>query len=204
MDKEINSYDKVYTFGIVTNLRIISRLYSIIYQETSLEKSYEYFFNEINSQTDFLSNLWDKCEFECSMHDFSDELKEIEDTARNAAKGMEDKKDYNISFDITKQLPHLLSSVTLLNPKRENIYLPLEEFSDRNIFPSDKKYSKQEIENQYKKLYNNLIRDIIKVLNNAYKDKSLLMTTAALDTVFLKYLTNTLIIEKNICFSFMD
>ena len=47
MDKEINSYDKVYTFGIVTNLRIISRLYSIIYQETSLEKSYEYFFNEI-------------------------------------------------------------------------------------------------------------------------------------------------------------
>lgn len=190
MDKEINSYDKVYTFGIVTNLRIISRLYGIIYKEISIEKNYKNFFSEINSKTDFLSNLWDKCEFECSMHDFSDELKEIEDTARNAAKGMEDKKNYNISFDITKQLPHLLSSVTLLNPKRENIYLPLEEFSDRNIFPSDKKYSKQEIENQYKKLYNNLIRDIIKVLNNAYKDKSLLMTTAALDTVFLKYLSN--------------
>ena len=190
MDKEINSYDKVYAFGIVTNLRIISRLYSIVYQETSIEKSYEYFFNEINSQTDFLSNLWDKCEFECSMHDFSDELKEIEDTARNAAKGMEDKKDDNISFDITKQLPHLLSSVTLLNSKRENVYVPVDEFNDINIFPSDKKYSKQEIENQYKKLYNDLITSIIKVFNNADKDKTLLMTTAALDSVFFRYLSN--------------
>lgn len=190
MDKEINNQDKAYIFGIVTNLHIISRLYSIIYKENSIEKTYEHFFNEINSKTAFLSNLWDRCNFGCSMYNFSDELKEIEDTARNAAKGMEDKKDYDTSFDITKQLSHLLSSVTLLESKRENVYHPVEEFNNYNIFPSDKKYSKQEIENQYKKLYNDLIAAVINVFNNADKDKSLLMTTAALDSVFFRYLSN--------------
>lgn len=190
MDKEISNQDKAYIFGIVTNLRIISRLYSIIYKENSIEKTYEHFFNEINSKTSFLLNLWAKCNFGCSMYNFSDELQEIENTARNAAKGMEDKNDYDISYDITKLLPHLLSSVTLLNSKRENVYLPVDEFNDKNIFPSDKHYSKQEIENKYKDLFSDVITAVIKVLNNADKDKSLLMTTAALDSVFFRYLSN--------------
>ena len=190
MDNVGNTKSKASVFAIVVNLRIISRLYGIIFKESNIEKIYNAFFEQINSKTSFLTNLWQECGFTCPMSIFSDDLKEIEAKAIKAAKGMEDKSDYIADFNITKQLPHLISSATLLDKKRENVFLPVEKFSNTAIFPVKDNYKLEEIEEKYKNIYNELISDIVCVLNNAEKDKSILMTSAALDSIFFKYLSN--------------
>lgn len=190
MDNAGNTNYKASVFAIVINLRIISRLYGIIFKESNIEKIYNAFFEQINSKTNFLTDLWQECGFACPMSIFSDDLKEIEAKAIQAAKGMEDKSDYIADFNITKQLPHLISSATLLDKKRENVFLPVEKFSNTAIFPVKENYKLEEIEEKYKNIYNQLISDIVCVLNNAEKDKSILMTSAALDSVFFKYLSN--------------
>lgn len=190
MDNVGNTKSKASVFAIVVNLRIISRLYGIIFKESNIEKIYNAFFGQINSKTSFLTALWQECGFACPMSIFSDDLKEIEAKAIQAAKGMEDKSDYIADFNITKQLPHLISSATLLDKKRENVFLPVEKFSNTAIFPVKENYKFAEIEEKYKNIYNELISDIVCVLNNAEKDKSILMTSAALDSVFFKYLSN--------------
>ena len=190
MDNVGNTKSKASVFAIVVNLRIISRLYGIIFKESNIEKIYNAFFEQINSKTSFLTALWQECGFTCPMSSFSDDLKEIEAKAIQAAKGMEDKSDYIADFNITKQLPHLISSATLLDKKRENVFLPVEKFSNTAIFPVKENYKLAEIEEKYKNIYNELISDIVCVLNNAEKDKSILMTSAALDSIFFKYLSN--------------
>ena len=190
MDNAGNTKSKASVFAIVINLRIISRLYGIIFKESNIEKIYNAFFEQINSKTSFLTALWQECGFACPMSIFSDDLKEIEAKAIKAAKGMEDKSDYIADFNITKQLPHLISSATLLDKKRENVFLPVEKFSNTAIFPVKENYKFAEIEEKYKNIYNELISDIVCVLNNAEKDKSILMTSAALDSIFFKYLSN--------------
>ncbi len=190
MDNAGNTKSKASVFAIVINLRIISRLYGIIFKESNIEKIYSSFFEQINSKTNFLTALWQECGFTCPMSIFGDDLKEIEAKAIKAAKGMEDKSDYIADFNITKQLPHLISSATLLDKKRENVFLPVEKFSNTAIFPVKENYKLEEIEEKYKNIYNELISDIVCVLNNAEKDKSILMTSAALDSVFFKYLSN--------------
>ena len=190
MDNVGNTKSKASVFAIVVNLRIISRLYGIIFKESNIEKIYSSFFEQINSKTNFLTDLWHEYGFTCPMSIFSDDLKEIEAKAIQAAKGMEDKSDYIADFNITKQLPHLISSATLLDKKRENVFLPVEKFSNTAIFPVKENYKFAEIEEKYKNIYNELISDIICVLNNAEKDKSILMTSAALDSIFFKYLSN--------------
>lgn len=190
MDNVGNTKSKASVFAIVVNLRIISRLYGIIFKESNIEKIYNAFFGQINSKTSFLTALWQECGFACPMSIFSDDLKEIEAKAIQAAKGMEDKSDYIADFNITKQLPHLISSATLLDKKRENVFLPVEKFSNTAIFPVKENYKFAEIEEKYKNIYNELISDIVCVLNNAEKDKSILMTSAALDSIFFKYLSN--------------
>lgn len=190
MDNAGNTKSKASVFAIVINLRIISRLYGIIFKESNIEKIYSSFFEQINSKTNFLTDLWQECGFTCPMSIFGDDLKEIEAKAIKAAKGMEDKSDYIADFNITKQLPHLISSATLLDKKRENVFLPVEKFSNTAIFPVKENYKLEEIEEKYKNIYNQLISDIVCVLNNAEKDKSILMTSAALDSVFFKYLSN--------------
>ena len=190
MKKGRNVSHKANVFSIAANLRIISRLYGIIFKESNIEKIHKDFFDNINSKTNFLTKLWQECGFECPIYSFSDDLKEIEENAIRAAKGMEDKSDYITNYDITKQLPHLLSSATLLNKKRENVFLPVEKFSNTSIFPVKENYNFLEIEEKYKGIYNQLISDLVCVLNNAEKDKSILMTSAALDSVFFKYLSN--------------
>lgn len=190
MDNVGNTKSKASVFAIVVNLRIISRLYGIIFKESNIEKIYNAFFEQINSKTSFLTALWHEYGFTCPMSIFSDDLKEIEAKAIQAAKGMEDKSDYIADFNITKQLPHLISSATLLDKKRENVFLPVEKFSNTAIFPVKENYKLEEIEEKYKNIYNELISDIVCVLNNAEKDKSILMTSAALDSVFFKYLSN--------------
>lgn len=190
MDNAGNTKSKASVFAIVINLRIISRLYGIIFKESNIEKIYSSFFEQINSKTNFLTDLWQECGFTCPMSIFGDDLKEIEAKAIKAAKGMEDKSDYIADFNITKQLPHLISSATLLDKKRENVFLPVEKFSNTAIFPVKENYKLEEIEEKYKNIYNELISDIVCVLNNAEKDKSILMTSAALDSVFFKYLSN--------------
>ena len=119
MDNVGNTKSKASIFAIVVNLRIISRLYGIIFKESNIEKIYNAFFEQINSKTSFLTALWHEYGFTCPMSIFSDDLKEIEAKAIQAAKGMEDKSDYIADFNITKQLPHLISSATLLDKKRE-------------------------------------------------------------------------------------
>lgn len=190
MDNIGNTKSKASVFAIVINLRIISRLYGIIFKESNIEKIYNAFFEQINSKTNFLTALWHEYGFTCPMSIFSDDLKEIEAKAIQAAKGMEDKSDYIADFNITKQLPHLISSATLLDKKRENVFLPVEKFSNTAIFPVKENYKLAEIEEKYKNIYNELISDIVCVLNNAEKDKSILMTSAALDSIFFKYLSN--------------
>ena len=190
MDNVGNTKSKASVFAIVVNLRIISRLYGIIFKESNIEKIYNAFFEQINSKTSFLTALWHEYGFTCPMSIFSDDLKEIEAKAIQAAKGMEDKSDYIADFNITKQLPHLISSATLLDKKRENVFLPVEKFSNTAIFPVKENYKFAEIEEKYKNIYNELISDIVCVLNNAEKDKSILMTSAALDSIFFKYLSN--------------
>ncbi len=190
MDNAGNTKSKASVFAIVINLRIISRLYGIIFKESNIEKIYSSFFEQINSKTNFLTDLWQECGFTCPMSIFGDDLKEIEAKAIKAAKGMEDKSDYIADFNITKQLPHLISSATLLDKKRENVFLPVEKFSNTAIFPVKENYKLEEIEEKYKNIYNELISDIVCVLNNAEKDKSILMTSAALDSIFFKYLSN--------------
>lgn len=190
MDNVGNTKSKASVFAIVVNLRIISRLYGIIFKESNIEKIYNAFFEQINSKTSFLTALWHEYGFTCPMSIFSDDLKEIEAKAIQAAKGMEDKSDYIADFNITKQLPHLISSATLLDKKRENVFLPVEKFSNTAIFPVKENYKLAEIEEKYKNIYNELISDIVCVLNNAEKDKSILMTSAALDSIFFKYLSN--------------
>ena len=190
MDNAGNTKSKASVFAIVINLRIISRLYGIIFKESNIEKIYNAFFEQINSKTNFLTDLWQECGFACPMSIFGDDLKEIEAKAIQAAKGMEDKSDYIADFNITKQLPHLISSATLLDKKRENVFLPVEKFSNTAIFPVKENYKFAEIEEKYKNIYNELISDIVCVLNNAEKDKSILMTSAALDSIFFKYLSN--------------
>lgn len=190
MDNVGNTKSKASVFAIVVNLRIISRLYGIIFKESNIEKIYNAFFEQINSKTSFLTALWHEYGFTCPMSIFSDDLKEIEAKAIQAAKGMEDKSDYIADFNITKQLPHLISSSTLLDKKRENVFLPVEKFSNTAIFPVKENYKFAEIEEKYKNIYNELISDIVCVLNNAEKDKSILMTSAALDSIFFKYLSN--------------
>lgn len=185
-----NTRYKASIFAIVVNLRIISRLYGIIYKESNIENIYDIVFKHINSQTNFLFNMWQECNFGCSMSSFSDDLKEIEAKAIMAAKGMEDKSDYSADYDITKQLPHLLSSATLLGEKRENVFLPVEKFWNTSIFPAKETYTLEEIGEKYKNIYNDLITDLVCVLDNAKKDNSILMTSAALDSVFFKYLSN--------------
>lgn len=190
MDNAGNTKSKASVFAIVINLRIISRLYGIIFKESNIEKIYNAFFEQINSKTSFLTALWHEYGFTCPMSIFGDDLKEIEAKAIKAAKGMEDKSDYIADFNITKQLPHLISSATLLDKKRENVFLPVEKFSNTAIFPVKENYKLAEIEEKYKNIYNELISDIVCVLNNAEKDKSILMTSAALDSIFFKYLSN--------------
>lgn len=190
MDNAGNTKSKASVFAIVINLRIISRLYGIIFKESNIEKIYNAFFEQINSKTSFLTALWHEYGFTCPMSIFGDDLKEIEAKAIKAAKGMEDKSDYIADFNITKQLPHLISSATLLDKKRENVFLPVEKFSNTAIFPVKENYKFAEIEEKYKNIYNELISDIVCVLNNAEKDKSILMTSAALDSIFFKYLSN--------------